>query len=147
MINWLIVKGYLCIHTSLLDTSLEELLSYLYEYKKLSWAEIAEITDGYACTTTLRNKAESMGIKSRGKGGPNFTKKKIQTMPEWEYNNFTNTELAKRFKVCRQTIIKMAKDKGWSLKKAGKPKVLFVQGVTSYSDQEPLKSPQDPLFS
>ena len=73
----------------------------------------------------------------KGKGDPHFTRKKICEVSELEYNALTNTELAKKYKVCRQTIIKLAKEKGWPLKKAGKPKALVAQDVTSDTYQEP----------
>ena len=129
MINWEKVRAYFCLKYEIFtpnDAPLNDILyclfDMLYNVQALSWREIAEITDGYVSPTTLKNKAKKLGIKMKDKGGPHFTRKKICEISELEYNALTNTELAKKYKVCRQTIIKLAKEKGWPLKKAGRPK-------------------------
>ena len=148
-INWEKVRAYFCLKYEIfadeipVDETLFCLFDFLYNVKKLSWRQIAEITDGYASSTTLKNKAKKLGIKMKGKGGPHFTKRKTLEIDELEYKTTTSTELAERYGVCRQVVIKIAKERGWPPKKAGRPRVLSVQGVTSYSDQEPLKSPRD----
>ena len=142
-IDWEKVRAYFCLNLEIfgdelpLGEALYSLFDYYYNTKKLSWRQIAVVTDGYACSTTLKNKAKKLGIKMRGKGGPHFTRKKTYKICELEYNTLTNIELAKKYKVCRQTIIGLAKEKGWPLKKAGKPKALVAQDVTSDTYQEP----------
>ena len=139
MIDWTRVKAYLCLKYEIFtpdEAPLNEILyclfDMLYNVERKSWREIAEITDGYVSNTTLRNKARSIGIKMKSKGGPRPKKKKV-TIPKEEYLTFTNSELGRKYKVCRQTIMRMAKEKGWPLKS----KALSVQGAVSDNDLKP----------
>lgn len=137
MIDWTKVKAYFCLKYEIftveddatLNESLYCLFDMLYNVEGLSWRQIAEVTDGYVSSTTLLNKAKNLGITIKSKGGSHcIRKRKIHGLCESEYIAFTNTKLGKRYKVCRQTIMRMAKEKGWPLKKIDKAKVLSAPG-------------------
>ena len=75
MINWEKVRAYFCLKYEIFtadDAPLNDILyclfDMLYNVQALSWREIAEITDGYASPTTLKNKAKKLGIKMKGRG-------------------------------------------------------------------------------
>ena len=123
-INWEKVKAYFCLkykeflwNSSGIPISLYEWLVFLYSTERLTWKEIAKMTNGYVCKTTIRKKAKELEIKSRPRGGPNYTKKEVlKGLLEEEYYSCTTTSLARKYGVSRATIAKMAKEKGWSLR-------------------------------
>ena len=125
-INWEKVKAYFCLqykefswNSSGTPISLYEWLVFLYSTERLTWKEIAKMTNGYVCKTTIRKKAKELEIKSRPRGGPNHTKKEVlKKLLEEEYYSCTTTSLARKYGVSRATIVKMAKEKGWSLKRS-----------------------------
>ena len=125
MIDWEKVIAYFNLYLEDFEQEVRPLRDYLFLlYTELgkSWSEVADITNGYVSASTLKRKAKLLGVKMRSKGGPNY--KKEPNFPEVDYKTLTNTALAKKYKICRQTIIRIAKEKGWPLKKAGKPKAL-----------------------
>ena len=126
-INWEKVKAYFCLKYGIYDEpirssfrtsiSLYGWLVFLYCIERLTWKEIAKMTNGYVCKTTIRKKAKELEIKSRPRGGPNYTKKEVlKGLLKEEYCSHTITSLARKYGVSRATIAKMAKEKGWSLK-------------------------------
>lgn len=129
MIDWTRVKAYFCLHLGAftdeegvpLDDYLYCFFDVLYNVEQMSWSEIADVTDGYASSTSLRNKAKSLGIQMRSRGGHNYYGRDLY-LTEDIYLTNTNTELARKLKVARGSIIRTAKLNGWGMKTAGRPK-------------------------
>ena len=126
-VNWEKVKAYFCLKYKVYDEpirssegtsiSLYGWLVFLYSIERLTWKEIAKMTNGYVCKTTIRRKAKELEIQSRPRGGSNHTKKEVlKGLLKEEYYSCTTTSLARKYGVSRATIAKMAKEKGWSLK-------------------------------
>ena len=144
MINWERVQDFLLLYLidrGMLDDydvpiTLRDTLDQFYSRLGRSWKQIAEITDGYVSCVTLKEKARQLGIKIRSRGGSNYTKRQTCKICRLEYNTLTNKELGRKYKVCRQTIIKVAKEKGWPLKRAGRPKVVSLQDEVCDTYQE-----------
>lgn len=139
-IKWDKVKAYFSLYAGIYeDRSLEELFDVLYNIYGLSWRKMAEVTKGYVSEATLRNKGKSLGIKMRKRGGPNYKGKEIKLKKE-EYFLFTNTDLARKYRVSRGTIIRQAK----SLGLPHKPRGFSPRVEDSDNAQLSLRSSQDP---
>jgi len=125
MIDWQRVESYFRLYLSEFgeENTLKDYLKILYEDLKLSWRQIAGITDGYASDICLANKAKSLGVVSRERGGP---RRKLNTillgMDLLEYQALTIEALAKKYKVHRSTIFKYARILGLPKKEPGRPK-------------------------
>jgi len=103
MITWsLVTERIIKARPELEGETLEYILDYLYQGKKLSIHQIADLTEGECCYVSIRSKMMELGITLRKKGGKHYSKD--FTITKEEYKASTYKEMAFKHEVSMSTI-------------------------------------------